>query len=292
MAPGFDRGMHALGQLGEEAAVGNGVHRIQAQAVEAVVEQPHQRVIDEEVPYFAAAEVDGIAPGGLLVMPEEVPSVAPQVVAVRAEVVVDHIEKHHQAQAVGRVDQVLELFRAAVGGFRRVGQDAVVAPVAVAGKFGDRHQFDGGDAQLDEPGQVLLHCGESAIEAGMQLVEHRLVPGPAAPLGVAPAVTGVIDHHARGMHVAGLGTRSGVGHLQLVVDQEAVQRAGAIRHVDAVPAVFLGAHRQRLRTHYAQADLLRIRGPEPETGGPAIQYRRTVPPGMGTLPLHGSPSSE
>src|SRR3546814_15497687 len=65
------------------------MYGIEAQPVEAVVHQPHQRVVDEEVADFAAAEIDAIAPGRLLVVAEEVFGVAAEVVAVRAEVVVD-----------------------------------------------------------------------------------------------------------------------------------------------------------------------------------------------------------
>lgn len=122
VAARLDAGVHALGQLGEETAVGNRMHGVEAQPVEAVVQQPHQGVVDEEVAHFAAAEIDAVAPGRLLVVAEEVLGIAAQVVAVRPEVVVDHVEKDHQAQPVGGVDQVLEFFRASVGGFRRIGR--------------------------------------------------------------------------------------------------------------------------------------------------------------------------
>jgi hypothetical protein len=42
-----DRCAHALRQFDEEVRLVDGVHRIQAQAVAAVVAQPHQRVLDE-----------------------------------------------------------------------------------------------------------------------------------------------------------------------------------------------------------------------------------------------------
>jgi hypothetical protein len=74
-----------------------------------------------------------------------------QVVALRAEVVVDDVEQHHQPAGVGGVDQRLEVLRAGRSGCpARTAEHAVVAPVARAGEVGDRHQLDGGDAELDE----------------------------------------------------------------------------------------------------------------------------------------------
>ena len=72
VAARLDAGVHALGQLGEETAVGNRMHGVEAQPVEAVVQQPHQGVVDEEVAHFAAAEIDAVAPRRLLVVAEEV----------------------------------------------------------------------------------------------------------------------------------------------------------------------------------------------------------------------------
>lgn len=53
---------HPLRQFLHKVRVFDGVHRVQAQAVEAVFQQPHQRVVDKEVPHLAAPEVDGRAP--------------------------------------------------------------------------------------------------------------------------------------------------------------------------------------------------------------------------------------
>ncbi|MNP79418.1 hypothetical protein D3C76_1772570 [compost metagenome] len=79
------------------------MHRVQAQPVHAVVLQPHQGVFDEEVAHRFTAEVDGRAPGCLPVGAEEVAGIVAEVIALRAEVVVDHIQQHHQAQLMGPV---------------------------------------------------------------------------------------------------------------------------------------------------------------------------------------------
>ncbi len=115
MPPRVDLLAYHLGQFAQEGAVVDRMHRIQAQAVETVLQQPHQGVVDEEVAHFPAAEIDGRAPGRLAVVTEEVLGIAAEKIAVRAEVVVDHVEDHHQAMAVGAVDQVLEVFGRAIG---------------------------------------------------------------------------------------------------------------------------------------------------------------------------------
>jgi hypothetical protein len=39
-----------------------------------------------------------------------------------------------------------------------------------------RHQFDGGDAQLDQACQLLLDFRKTAERADVQLLDHRFVP--------------------------------------------------------------------------------------------------------------------
>ncbi|MNG42017.1 hypothetical protein D3C84_1316060 [compost metagenome] len=55
-------------------------------------------------------EVDGRPPRRVSVFAKKSLGVAVQVIAIRAEVVVDHVENHCQAEAMGGVDQVFELF--------------------------------------------------------------------------------------------------------------------------------------------------------------------------------------
>ncbi|MNC56542.1 hypothetical protein D3C75_1061480 [compost metagenome] len=109
-----------------------------------------------------------------------------QVVAIGAEVVVDHVEDDGQPMAVGAVDQMLELFGRAVGGLGCVGQDAVVAPVAITGKLRQGHQLDGGDAQPGQACQMLFDAVETTQGAHVQFVDYGFVPGATGPLGVSP----------------------------------------------------------------------------------------------------------
>src|SRR3546814_18499522 len=105
-----------------------------------------------------------------------------QVIAVRSEVVVDDIDEDHQAERVRRVDQLLEFIRRAVGRVRRIRQHPVVAPVARTREVIEWHQFDSGDAELDERRQTLDHAQETAAGTDMQFVQPGFVPWPSPPV--------------------------------------------------------------------------------------------------------------
>ena len=237
------------------------MHRIQAQAIEAVFEEPHQGVVDKEVAHFAAAKVDPGAPGGVGVFVEKALGVLAQVIAVGAEVVVDHIEDHRQAMLVGTVDQLFQLLRRAQGRLRCIGQYPVVTPIALAGILRQGHQFDGGDAQFRQARQVLLHRGVAPEYPHMQLVDHRFMPGPALPGAVAPGVGQGVDHHAVTLHTCVLAARGRVRHIQLAIDVVVVAGASPTAHVGDKPALCLGQHGHRLTLVQLDADIKRVRCP-------------------------------
>ena len=193
-----------------------------------------------------------------------------EVVTLGPEVVVDHVEEDHQAEAVRLVDQRLEVVGAAVGPGRRVGQDAVVAPVARARPLGDRHQLDRGDAELGEVGEASPRAGEGALRAegaDVQLVEHRLGPGPAAPLRVPPRVAARVDDQRGAVHGLGLAARGRVGHLLAALQREQIGLAGTGRGVDLVPAAIERPHRlAQAAGRQDEADLPLARRPEAEAG--------------------------
>ncbi|MCY1420294.1 hypothetical protein D9M71_359090 [compost metagenome] len=143
----FDSLTYPVCQVRAKGRVGNGVHGVQAQAVEPIVQQPHQGIVDKEVSDLRPLEIDGGAPGRVLVLAKKAFCVTAQVVAVRAEVVVHHVEHDHEPQVVGTVDQAFQLLRGAIAGLWCVGLHAVVAPVAFTGKLRDWHQLDGRDTQ-------------------------------------------------------------------------------------------------------------------------------------------------
>ena len=106
-----------------------------------------------------------------------------EVVARRAEVVVDDVEADGQALAWARVDEALQRRRAAVGVVHGVEVDAVVAPAPAPGERGDRHELDDVDAEVDEvvePADGGVQGALGRERADVQLVEDRAE-------GVAPA---------------------------------------------------------------------------------------------------------
>ena len=184
--------------------------------------QPVKDVVDEEVAHRAiifAVKVDRRAPRRVMVRVEEVRGVGVQIVALWAEVIVDHVQQHHQPAFVSGVDQTLEVFRPAIGGIGREGQHAVVAPVAATGKIGHRHDLQRGYAQIGEIVEPLDNAVEVARRreaADVQLVDHRLFPGPAAPVAIGPVEGGRVDDLGGAMDVVWVVARGRIGHQQSV----------------------------------------------------------------------------
>ena len=144
--------------------------------------------------------------------------------------VVDDVEQHHQPALVRGLDERFQVLRAAVGRIRRIGQDAVVAPVPPARKIADRHDLDRGDAELDEMVELVDRGAERALGregADMQFVENRLVPGPAAPPRIGPAIGRRVDHLARSVDIVGLIARRRIGNAHAVRQHETIARTGA-----------------------------------------------------------------
>ncbi len=194
----------------DRRVVVDGVDRVHAQPVGMELLDPVERVVDEEIahgPCLLAVEIDRRAPRCRMGRVEELRAPGVQVVAIRAEVVVDHVDQHHQAERVRAVDERLHFVGRAVRRVGREWQHPVVAPVAAAGEIGERHQLDRGDAELGQVLQPLGSGDEGAFGgegADVELVDHGLGPRPAAPAGVAPRVGRRVDDFARGVHVVGI----------------------------------------------------------------------------------------
>src|SRR5262245_37058695 len=95
----------------------------------------------------------------------------------------------------------------------------------------------------------------------MSLEKHGIRPGSAFPVPALPAIR-VIDHLARPVQVLGLEMRGGIGNFDVVVDSEAVARAGScLRDFEHEPLA-LFSHRHpaveyelnRARSRRPQAD--------------------------------------
>ena len=217
--------------------------RIHAQAIDMEFIEPVQRILHEEFLDLGTPEIDRRAPGRVDVVTEEGAGIGIEIVAVRSEVVIDHVQEDLHAQRMGGVDQGFQLVRRSIGGFGRILQHAVIAPVAAAGKGGDRHEFDSRNAQPRQRRQHVRHAGKAATGAHMQFVQHGLLPVPAAPVAVAPLIAAGVHHDAGTVCVAFLGARGGVRHLQLAVQAKHVAGAGATIDNGFEPAIGQGLHR-------------------------------------------------
>ena len=255
-----DRGREFL-QEGERPVVDQGVHGVEAQAVQPVVPQPGERAAEQEGADLVRAggvEVDRRAPGrGVGV--GEVGTEGGQVVAGRAEVVVDHVQHHAEAVRVGCVDKALQCLRSAVRLVHGPQRHPLVAPAVHPGERAERHQLDVGDAQLGqfaEPFGRRVECSPGGVRADVELVQHR-TPQPFPVPGVAPHI-GVLPHQrARAVRAVGLTARAGVGQHRAAVQREAVPGAvvGLRLGGPPVPALCVPGHRA-LGALQPQRDLL------------------------------------
>ena len=206
------------------------IRSVQAKAVDVVLVQPVERVIDEEAAHPAAiraVEVDRVAPGGLVAAGEVVGRVPAQVVAVRPQMVVDDVQDDAEAAGVRGVHQATQRLRAAVDAAGREEIDAVVAPVALARELGHRHQLQRRHAQRAqriEPFDQRVERAFRRVGADVALVDDQRLRIEAAPASVAPAERGRIDDLRGAMHALRLAARIGVGVAPLLVQVIAVER--------------------------------------------------------------------
>ena len=158
-------GADALGELREHVGrrvVMDGVHRIEAEAVDPVVAHPELRVLERPLAHARLRVVERVAPRRLAESVGEVRPERAQRLVAGADVVVDDVEDHAEPLAVRGVDELRETLRPAVRAVRREGVEPVVAPPALAREGGDRHQLDRGHAELAERAEPRHHAGERA----------------------------------------------------------------------------------------------------------------------------------
>ncbi len=98
--------------------------------------------------------VDCRAPIGLVAI-SEIRAVLRQVISIRSQVVVDHVQQHGDTPCMTSLHERAELLRRAVGGKRRVQIHAVISPPSPARKRRQRHEFHVSDAEVT---QVLELC--------------------------------------------------------------------------------------------------------------------------------------
>ena len=253
------------------AVVDDRMDGIQPQAVEMELLEPIKRVVDHEladVSRIRAVVVDGSTPWRLVPLGEQ-RRVAAEVVALGAEVVVDHVEEDHQPAPVGGVDESLEILRAAIGRVGREQVDAVVAPVAAPGKSATGISSIAVTPSSYQVIELRDRGPEGALgreRADVELVEHGLLPGPPAPVRVGPGVGVRVHHLAGSVDIFRLVARRRIGDDRSVPEREPVAAAGRGpigQH--GMPAVLAALHRKAgVVARKNERDLRLLRRPEAE----------------------------
>jgi hypothetical protein len=163
------------------------VRRIYPEPIDPELGNPVERVIHQITPDFTAigaVEVPSFTPEGPVPV-GKVGTELLEIVALRTEMVVDHIEHDGESFLVACINQSAETGGPAIGALRRVQRCPVVSPITASGELRHRHDLDGGDAQLAELGQVLDDSFEGAHwckGADVQLVENQLGGRDALPV--------------------------------------------------------------------------------------------------------------
>ena len=120
---------------------------VEAKPVDAIIAQPHQRIVDEETMHRIDIDRHRATQGGVDILVKEGAGIGIEVIPVRTEVVVHHVEKDGDAQHMRGVDQRLQLGRRTISLGHGIGQDTVIAPVARTAESNDRQQLDRGDTR-------------------------------------------------------------------------------------------------------------------------------------------------
>ena len=141
---------------------------VEAEAVDVVFLEPHQDVIEDELPDLVASVIGpGFSPRRLgPVVVVEVDSAAivlgpavelPEIEVAGAQVVVNDVQDHRDALLMGALDEPFERQRASVDGLHREDMGGVVTPRPVSRELGHRHGLDRIDAELFQMSQTGRH---------------------------------------------------------------------------------------------------------------------------------------
>ncbi len=200
------------------AEIADAVDSIEAQTVQVIVFEPVKRVGDKEIanrPAVPPVEIQRLAPRRGIALGKIAPKLA-EIIAFRAEMVVDHVQDNGQSAAMCGIDQTLQTGRPAVGILRRVKIHAVIAPVASAGELRDGHDFDDRHAELGQFVEVRNDAIEGALRrigADVQLVDHRGGQVKALPSLIRPRKRREVDGLRRAVNAVRLATGSRIGPL-------------------------------------------------------------------------------
>ena len=209
-----------VARLARVVEVEHGGDRIHAQAVEVQVLDPILRRGDQEVLHLASAVIEDqgapvamLAAARVFVFVEGTAVEAGEGEVVAGEVGRHPVKDHADAGGMGAVDEAAECLGRAEAAAGREVAGGLVAPGAVEGVFGNRQQFDMGEAPFQDVGDQrigqLVVAQERVVVtapgAQVDLVDgdRRLIPVPlfAAldPVVILPVEGAEGRHDGRGI---------------------------------------------------------------------------------------------
>jgi len=206
----------------------------------------------------------------------EIGTEEPQVIAFIAQVVVNHVKDHGQADCVRGIDQTLEAVGTAIVRLHRVRRDAVITPITCAGGSCDRHDFNHGDAKLFQIRKFADGCVERAFRrkrANVEFVNHVVAQRQSAPGGVSPGEFFRIDNFGWAVDAFRQQSRHGIRHRLILINDVKVFVARAGKGLEREIAVGK-LHRPIVRTllvDQAQGDRLCRGRPDAEVAAIAGQ---------------------
>ena len=134
--------------------------------------------------------------------------------------VVDDIEEYGETIQMAGVDQTLQSMRSAIAVLRRIGVNAVIAPVARSRKLPDRHQLEGRDTQITQcrqAGDDRFECAFRGEGPDVEFVEHQIFSRHSGPALIRPSeFIGAEDGRCL-IHTVWLPARGGVWTLRTSV---------------------------------------------------------------------------
>ena len=229
------------------AGVEDRLDRVEPQAIEVELGDPVRRVLHDILAHRGLVEREPVAPLAALGVPVQRRPLEHRV-AGGAEVVVDDVEDHGEAERVRAVDEPPQVVRRAVVVGGRVEVHAVVAPVVAAGALGERHHLDRRDPDVGEVGQGARGRLPRALgreRPDVQLVEDVAIARDASPARVGPRERARLDDLRGPERPLGLIARRRIRHQRRrIAEAKAVARPGA--HVGdeacVVAAVLVSEH--------------------------------------------------
>src|SRR5580658_8328723 len=120
---------------------------------------PIARVSDAKLPDGAgvrAVEIDGRPPVGGLLSGKILRSVLRDVVPVRAQMIVDHIQDYAHSERMRSIHEAAKVVGQSIQMCRCEQLHAIVAPAEAPWKLGDGHQFENSNPSFGQLRQMLL----------------------------------------------------------------------------------------------------------------------------------------